>query len=460
MREGNWDRHLWVLLAGYVIASLTYAIFIPWGGNPDEKAHYEYIQYLAEEHRLPVFRSSEVLYEAHQPPLYYLLALPFYWLGGLLGTPKVIRLLAVLTGAGVLACTYWTTRRLYPKEEGAPLLAGAVAGFLPSMLTMNASVGNDSLATLVFSVFALWCAGQGRGRIGTKTGLGMGALVGLGTLTKVPCAVLALLAAAAFLVFSQGGNGGRTFPPARKSKPGRPSGARTLRDNPGSTGKQVKGHLPWLALASAAGTALVICGWWLVRNQVLYGDPFALSRFVEIFSRGRPAPAYFFSRGFSFLVYLGVVATFTFKTFWGAFGRANIFLPHPVYLFWLGVSGVILIGWTLRILTGRIGTRRNRAQEEAEGLGIKFARLILVLEFAFLFAFFLRFNMVFFQGQARYVLLAATPIAIFMAVGTLAVFPRRWRKIAALLLSGTFFAYGMLALLAWGLPAFSRLPYR
>jgi len=459
VKTSSRDWRLWVLLAGYVIASLTYAIFIPWGGNPDEKAHYEYIQYLAEEHRLPVFKSNEVLYEAHQPPLYYLLSLPFYWLGGLLGTPKVIRLLAVLTGAGVLACTYWTARRLYPKEEGAPLLAGAVAGFLPSTLTMNASVGNDSLATLVFSVFALWCAGQWRGRIGARTGLGTGLLVGVAMMTKLTSLMLALLTVVAILLFAQEDTARQEVAAAQKGERGKREQARgpVVRQahhpeqgrragKAGSSVRPQEGHRPWLAVGLAAGTALVICGWWVVRNQIIYGEPFVVRSYAERFSPTQSSE-FFLSRGASGASYMLLVVVHTFWTFWGSFGQAQIFMPTWVYMSWLGVSGAIVGGWVVR-------ARRKREREAGEA-GMRLARLILLLEIGLLLAFLLRLNVVLFQAQARYLLIGATPIAIFMAVGLLTVFPERWRKRTAVLVSGVFFAYGMLALLVWGLPGYA-----
>ena len=201
------------------------------------------------------------------------------------------------------------------------------------------------------------------------------------------------------------------------------------------------------ALAVAGATALIICGWWLVRNQILYGDPFAWRVFEEVFVKDRPTPEYFLSQGFSAASYLGLVGEWTFWTFWGTFGQANIFLPEWVYWVCLGVSGCIIVGWIRRSL--------ERGREESPSAGVRLGRWILLLQIVFLVASFLRFNVVFFQGQARYLLPAATAIAIFMALGMLSTLPRGWRRAASYLLSAAFFGYGLATLLVWGLPGYA-----
>jgi hypothetical protein len=278
-------------------------------------------------------------------------------------------------------------------------------------------------------------------RIRAVTGLAIGALVGVAMLTKLPCLTLALLTVIAILVRSSG----RQAPAAMPKEAGKASTGKKGKSKSNAT-RQESSPQPFKAIAVAAGIALIICGWWLVRNQLLYGDPFAWKAFVNIFGKGRPTPESFLSKGFSFLTYLGVVGVYTFKTFWGTFGQANIFLPGWLYEVWLAVSGLILLGWIKNALE-----RRRRVKDEPE---IKFARWILLLQIIFLFAFFMRFNTTFFQGQARYLLSAVTPIAIFLAQGLLGAFPIRWRKQAAYSLSVVFFAYSFAALFFWGLPGY------
>src|SRR5262245_59821459 len=52
---------------------------------PDEQSPYNYIKYLYENHRFPVQISKTFSpandYEYYQPPLYYVISLPIYWVG-------------------------------------------------------------------------------------------------------------------------------------------------------------------------------------------------------------------------------------------------------------------------------------------------------------------------------------------------------------------------------------------
>ncbi len=80
------------LLAVHLIAALLYCRGVPLGEGPDEDSHVLFIQTLAGQQPpgttwrlgLPVLRTDceDPNFEVHQPPLYYVLAQPFYRLGG------------------------------------------------------------------------------------------------------------------------------------------------------------------------------------------------------------------------------------------------------------------------------------------------------------------------------------------------------------------------------------------
>src|SRR5215212_6507969 len=91
---------LGLVLAVYLALAGGYAWFTPPWNNADEPAHYNYIAELAEHGALPVLRAGDwdasllnaaiperfhprfsiesIRYEAHQPPLYYVLSAPIY----------------------------------------------------------------------------------------------------------------------------------------------------------------------------------------------------------------------------------------------------------------------------------------------------------------------------------------------------------------------------------------------
>src|SRR5258708_2550539 len=72
-------KALLLILALYLGLAAAYAAVTPFGRAPDETAHALYVQHLVREHTLPVLRRTpRDAYEYHQPPLYYLLAAPFW----------------------------------------------------------------------------------------------------------------------------------------------------------------------------------------------------------------------------------------------------------------------------------------------------------------------------------------------------------------------------------------------
>ncbi|PIW19940.1 MAG: hypothetical protein COW34_02980, partial [Armatimonadetes bacterium CG17_big_fil_post_rev_8_21_14_2_50_66_6] len=70
------------ICAASVLLSLLFALRVqPWK-QPDERAHFQYVEHLATHRSFPVLKSKaeSSLYEAHQPPAYYVLAVPVYLL--------------------------------------------------------------------------------------------------------------------------------------------------------------------------------------------------------------------------------------------------------------------------------------------------------------------------------------------------------------------------------------------
>src|SRR5665213_4043414 len=63
--------------AVFVVFAVVYAIATPFGQAPDERAHFGYVQLLAQHLQFPVNTP-----ERQQPPLYYLLAATLYRLTG------------------------------------------------------------------------------------------------------------------------------------------------------------------------------------------------------------------------------------------------------------------------------------------------------------------------------------------------------------------------------------------
>ncbi len=385
-------RMLRTIVVCYLFFAMLYAVQIPFGKGPDETAHVRYLEYLAQHHRLPVFQTVNpgANYEFHQPPLYYVLALPSYLLAQ--GTPEqkgqTVRLVSAVLGIALLYLVFLLGRRMLPERPWTALAATAVVAFLPMHLHLAASVGNDVLTEVFFAAVLVLAVGYLRAgaeyRAGTgaaprvTTALWIGAFIGLGMLTKSLAVLLFPLAWFAFALAARG-----------------PEGIEWRR-----LGRDV---------AACTGVALALCGWWLVRNQVLYGDPVAQRAFLSAFV-DRPSPQSMMQlTHLSLLEYVLLVVYWTSASALGVYGpvhaRDFVFYPGWVYIVAAAVALVAAIGF-VRYL------RRERPtgwQAQAWVLFVVLGGLVL--------ASFVRFNLSFFQAQARYLFPALPPVALACCLG-------------------------------------------
>ncbi len=400
-----------VILALHLGLAVLYNWATPFGNNgyantPDEGAHFQYVEYVAKEWRLPVFEGYEgVGYEAHQPPLYYFLSAVVYHLTG--GSGKGVRLLSTLCSLGVVALVYLTVRRLFPERPLLALGAMAFTAFLPMHIAIGSAVGNDALTNLLFAGALYLVAVLLAEPPQIRTLLFLGAVVGLALLTKATAVLLFPISVVALSLSALRGSAGW-------------SGA--LR-----------------ASGLVVGIALAIGGWWFVRNALLYNDPLLQRTFVEVFA-GTARAQNFLEAGMSFGEYLRLVADWTFRSFWFAYGTprtANTglpnFLPSSVYLGLLGWQILVLVGLVLR-------WRAGFSQSQRDWLWVSLLTLGLV---ALTFGLFIR---VFFQAQGRYFYPALLPIAVFNALGWEGLIPPKWHRTAFIGLMLFWFA---LALGCW-----------
>ncbi|HXH61746.1 MAG TPA: glycosyltransferase family 39 protein, partial [Fimbriimonadaceae bacterium] len=211
-----------ILILAFVGLGLTYASITPYRqpgrlvhqagalvpdiGAPDERQHANYVAHVLAGKGFPVLKpgSPDLIetYQSHQPPLYYVLASGWAKLTG--ADPQNprsgsrIRWLSVLIGAGTLLGVYAAAKWGTGREEVA-LAAVAIAGLMPMFVALNSAVTNDPLAYFVCAwTFAL-CAKGLRGGWDWRLGALVGALVGVGLLTKTTCLALVPTAIAALV---------------------------------------------------------------------------------------------------------------------------------------------------------------------------------------------------------------------------------------------------------------------
>lgn len=417
------------LVIVYLFVAASYATTIPLGKGPDETAHVRYIEFLAREHRLPVFDAArpDPNYEFHQPPLYYVACLPAYLLarGGEAGE-YAARFLTLVLSLPLIYLTFALGRRLAPDDSWVAVAAAGVIAFLPAQLSVATTVGNDALTevlsagVLVLLISYLSARAPQRAEQAApsaRTMVAVGVLVGLAMLTK---SIAVLLFPVAWL--------GALF---------------AARMDGGVRWRQAFGHA-----ATATAVALVICGWWLVRNQMLYGDLLAQKAFLRAFVGLRPSPQSFMEQYHLTSVgsYIGQVIIWTMASATGVFGPVHgnrfAFLPYYIYF----STGLVAVAAALGFARYLGRTKLADWQRQSWWLSGAFALLLL--------ASFVRFNLSFFQAQARYLFPVLPAGAVAFSLGLAALFPPRWRRAILMAATALLAALAFVGLYLWIAPQF------
>jgi 4-amino-4-deoxy-L-arabinose transferase-like glycosyltransferase len=229
-------RHLERELLGVVVAlfaafAVAYTRITPIGASPDELSHLHYINGIADHLRLPPAGEPE----RQQPPLYYLLGAIVAKLTG--DDARLIRLLSVVLGVLTILTVYAVARRLFPLRPVLAVGAAALVGLLPEAQYLAGAVNDDNLAWLAGALLVLAGVVVMQSDLLTpRLAIGVGLAVALAVLAKETVWALAvLLLVVVALRF-----------------------ARQMRA---------------LQIAALLLPAIVLAGWWFVRNAVVFGSP-------------------------------------------------------------------------------------------------------------------------------------------------------------------------------------------
>ena len=345
--------------------------------NADEAAHVANA-YIYKTGHLPVFRAGDSDFEAHQPPLYYALIAPFLapQSSAAEQPAAAARWVSILMGALLLFFVWSAIYTVFPEREYLADTAACIC-LLPTNLNVCASISNDVLTNAIMAA-ALWqlarliCLANNPKTLTLKSVL-LGCLMTVGIYTKTSTLVLfpAVLVAVWLL--------------ARRGIIGTRDAIKVV-------------GLSW-------GVGLVLASPWLMRNTKLYGDPLAQHIFNTAFANTAttakmlthiPAP-----------VYAHLVANWSFASFWGVFDGMQLFLGANLYYLLAVVALVQAIGafrWVRRVSLAP-------AQSVALAAFVT-AAVVTILAFV-------RFNMVFFQAQGRYLFPGLVFFGFVLTVGTL-----------------------------------------
>ena len=213
---------------------LAYAFVVPAGLPYDEPSHWATVVYYAKHWSMPVLGHPGVTYEAQMGPVaYYVDAVLVHAVscvgGGQSAQLHAVRVLGVMELAALVFVLMTMLRQLGVETRGT-LCAAVVIAANPMLLTMSASVQNDTLALLL----ATACLGRlvtANRETTSGSAVVSGLLAGVAILTKLtvwPVAAVGLV----YICIRSG----------------------------------------WRRAAGMAIAIAATCGWWLIRNQVVYGD--------------------------------------------------------------------------------------------------------------------------------------------------------------------------------------------
>ncbi len=454
-----------ILLAIHFFAATAYLFRFPAWRAPDEGAHFAYIQYLRQNGKLPVFYGKHKgIYEAHQPPLYYLTALPFvapFSNGQNLTALYLARFVSTFWGAIVVVTAFFLAFQLKRDEQAnlpIAFLSGVFAALLPVHLLVCSSAGNDATAGATSGMILFWlcqiCLLRERTeRQKLRDAAIAGLLSGVSLLAKSSNIVLLPLALIAIALTST----------QREKKTAKPFISAKRKQKVSNQSVQVRSPFPippfLLLPAVTLFTFVLTAGWWLWRNMVLYGDPLAVQAFLEGF-KDSPKPRDFLDPSGRYAKYGAMpltnyivwVAQITLFTWLGIYGEPNEAVKGLARLFegnepdWVWVLAATLIGVValVAIALGCIESCRQFADAlKQKQWQISFAYALPILLLLFVFAEFVQFNFHFFQAQSRYFYPAHAIMAYLFAVGVYRVVTNRWAWHAV------FVGSALLSFLSW-----------
>lgn len=403
-------------------------------GAPDERQHVNYVKRLLAGKGFPVFSPTDSnlyeTYQSHQPPLFYLLAACWCKVTGAADLDHrddglKLRALNVLIGAGSVAGVFFLAFWGFRNPEVA-LSAAAVTALLPMFTALSGAVSNDPLLILLCTWVLAITAKCLRDEWSWKRIAAIGILTGLAFLTKTTALALApVLLLAAFL-------------PQEKDIPVEQEDSSTLETlDKLDRARKPKAALPMILVSGLIALAMV--GPWWVRNQKLYHDPFAITAFNAAFKGSaqkadlvKSIEAMDPGSSGELTYWKDWVGWWTARSFVGVFGYMDIWLnergtsftgasekgnaPNTLYRLMLACLVLCVLGWVIAV------TKEEwQESKSVQIMNAAFSVVVLLL--------FLRFNMQYFQAQARYLYPAIGPIACGVAVGAWQLLGK-WQKFA------------------------------
>jgi hypothetical protein len=451
-----------VILVLYVVVAALYGATIPIFETPDSSGHYAYIHELTEGRGLPIHDtpSGERVtgYVAGHTPLYYALsAAATFWIEGDVdyddwawrnpfhdmgnagttanknrlihtsaedfpwrGTPLTVhiaRLVSTALGGLAVVAAYGIMLELFLERRWLALGTAALTGLNPMFIFTSARVSNDA-AVAGFGALVVWAAVRLAVRGLSRRGLVLaGVALGLATLSKIsgiilgPALVLGLVLDAL--------------------RRGHYKVSHLFRRD-----QLVRLFVAGLILF---GVAALLCGWWFVRNLVLYGELMGTNAWLSHTATVRSEPIGFLEV-IPFLKDLVI-------SYWAMFGWFNIAVAPWMYQVWWVLVGLAFVGLVQMAVDQLKPPRLSRP--------VQAGLVVVVLAFLLIFGSVYRFIMIVLGAQGRYLAPVTAAISVLLVLGLDRFLLRQFTPVLALLLAVYHFAAALLCLFAFILPAYA-----
>lgn len=363
----------WAVVATAI--GVLFAVRVPLGLPYDEPSHWGTVLFYATNGRMPEIGEPGSSYEAQMGPVYYVLAAAVVRL-----TPSsepatqayVLRLVGVALMPVLVVLTARIGRLLSPRPADA-VVAAAVVATMPLLGAIGGSIQNDYLTFVLVAVVLLFGIQLFRNeRASWAPHLALGALIGVAVLTKVNALALVPAALLAYLAVR--------------------ADRRT--------------RLKWV-LAAAAGL-VVTCGWWFVRNLLVYGDLTGANGMARL---GIVFPPLRWSGPADVVAWLGNVVSYVYIPV--EYYRNLVQSPSVLRISAIGLAAVTLVAGVAYIVSRRTTLRRVAADPgRVFALGVLVCGLLL----------WVVFSVAIFNTAPRLVFQAAPVAAVLFAV----LARRRW----------------------------------
>jgi hypothetical protein len=242
-------RIRWMLLGFWLIMAINNIGKIPLLIGMDINGHMEYVRYVAENRRIPLATEG---WQMFQPPLFYIIsAIIFKCFLNLFSydtVARVLRAVPLLCGAAQIELSYRALQYVYPKREDLQVLGTVIGGLLPMSLYCSQVATNEPMAGCISGIVVVltfrFLRSSRLPPIGFFVLLGF--VLGLALLTKTT-AVLLIPPLVLFIGYP-------------------------LLTNRFSTDRPIR--LIAQRIAPVLGVAILVSGWYYVRNWIHMGQIF------------------------------------------------------------------------------------------------------------------------------------------------------------------------------------------